>query len=158
MWLKRSIRNQLNETNNNSSSDEDKIIISNKWKNGDAKLATECQEEFRQAEARRHAPLREDPKLRCWKTNWADEVSDSLSRRNILLKGGDSSAKISKHLIVIDHTITHHTLNDKPNHVLKQINFIRLKKEVLLLRESLGNRERSKSECYANVTCESLIQ
>ena len=42
-----------------------KLFISNEQKNGNAKLAIECQEEFYQVEARRCALLGEDPKIRC---------------------------------------------------------------------------------------------
>jgi len=136
-----------------------KLYIGNKRINGNAGEAINAQEEFLKIEAGRRVNLGEDPSNRYWKTTWIDEVGDELWKRNIkLVSPEDEEGGISKNKTVMSYAMEYVEQKNLEEEVLYQINYVRLKKQVLLPFELVGFKGKRQTSCYRNILESSPIK
>jgi len=87
-----------------------------------------------------------------------DEINDLLYKRSITLKSPKSQLFFNtKNKSVMEYVIAYKEIMQKPVEILKQINFVRMVKEVLLPCELVGLKENIKMEYYRNINNKSLI-
>ena len=135
-----------------------KQYIGHSRKRGNAGKAIQMQEEYRRIEAGRRIQLGENPKHRYWKKTWIDEVSDELWKRNMVLGNpSDSHHKETRNKTVMQYAIEYVEQAKLNKDILKQINYVRLKKGVLLPVELVGEKGRKQTICYSDINERSSI-
>jgi hypothetical protein len=129
-----------------------KLYIGSKRGRGNSWESVKTQEECLMIEAGRNVPLGQNPEKRYWKATWIDEVSDELWKRQIkLIMNGADEARYTNNKTVMEYAMQYVEYFQLKIETLEQINFVRLKKGVLLPCELVGTNGRYQTSCYRNI-------
>ena len=83
---------------------------------------------------------------------WIDEINNELWQRNIRLEYPyDYVKKRTANKILMQYEIEYVKSTEKKDEVLKHINYVHLKKRVLLPYEVVGANRKMTSEYYMNI-------
>ena len=135
-----------------------KLYIGNVRRNGNAGKAIEIHQDFRQIEAGRNCQIGENPNRTYWKETWIDEVSRLLWDRKMSVEQSQQETLYNtKNKTLMEYAMKYVELNQYQKHVLYQINFVRLKKGVILPAEIVGFNRRKQTACYRNIEERSSI-
>jgi len=135
-----------------------KSYIGNKRRLGNAAESIKIQEEYLEIDADRPVILGEDPKKRYWKKGWIDEINDELWKRNMILESDDTKTTQTKNKTVMQYAIEYVNIKKKNQNELWQINYVRLKKGILLPCELVGTKGKLQTECYQDINALSPIR
>jgi len=129
-----------------------KLYIGAKRLKKNAGDAVQAQIDMVYEEAGRNFEIGENPKRRYWKETWVDEVNDLLWRREMQLKSPEKRKFFdSKNKTIMEYAIEY--VNEKrcTDEVLYQLNYIRMKKEVVYPFELVGFEGTQRTSCYHNI-------
>lgn len=128
-----------------------KAYIGNKRRLGNTAKSIKIQEEYQEIEAGRTISLGENPKFRYWKKGWIDKVNDELWHRQIRLETSEVKEIQTKNKTVMQYAIEYVEVNGRNQNELQQINYVRLKKGVLIPCELVGAKGRTQTNCYREI-------
>ena len=91
-------------------------------------------------------------------STWIDKVSDIFYEKNIILAKEEKKPIVSRNKTIMVYAIDYVQEKALPKIVLKQINFVQMKKEVYLLYELIGANGRTVTEVYYDIQMKSQIR
>ena len=125
------------------------LHLENVRKQGVTSNATTVQKEYLQVETDKETQIGCDPSERCWNRTHVDENSDFFFTRGIEIKhNGKDSKKMSQNKTIMEHALQYTEQINQNRNILKQINFVRLKKRIFLPCELVGNNGQSPTDFH----------
>ena len=110
------------------------------------------QKECLQVEAERETQIGHDPSEIHWNRTWIDETSDLLFNRGIEINhNGKDSKKMSQNKTIVEHALHNAEQTHQKRNILKQIDFVQLKKRMCIPYEMMGNNGRSPTDCWRDI-------
>ena len=129
-----------------------KLYIGNVRRIGNATQALDIHHDFQQIEAGRNCTIGEDSKNVYWKETWIDEVNQLLWQRKMsIVRNPRENLYSTSNKTIMEYAIQYVESNKLPKQMLYQINFVRLKKAVILPAELVGFQGRKQTSCYRNL-------
>jgi len=135
-----------------------KLYLGNMRVGSNTTKAVSVQEEYLKLEAGRDIDVGYDPSMRYWKSTWIDKVSNLFYKRNIIITNEKTQKRVSKNKSIMAYAIDYMQEKGLSETVLKQINFIRIKKEVYLPCELIGMNRKTIIGTYENAEKKSQIR
>ena len=127
-------------------------------KPGNAGKSIRIQEEYQEIEAGQKIKLGEDLKHRYWKKTWIDEVNDKLWKRKMRLNYPVNYREYkTNNKTLMEYAIEYVEKTNVNQEILWQINYVGLKKGVLLPCELVSTTGKMQTECYRDINELSLI-
>ena len=97
--------------------------------------------------------LGEDPKFRYWNKTWVDEINNELWKRKIVLKSSIKEREKGRtsNKSLMEYALEYVEVRNRKRAELRQINYVRLKKGILLPCEVVGSAGKIQTSCYRNI-------
>jgi len=136
-----------------------KLYVGNKQKLGNTEDSIAIQEAYQEVEAGRRMSLGEDPKFRYWNKTWVDEINDELWKRKMVLKSSlkEREKGRTSNKSLMEYALEYVEVRNRKRAELRQINYVRLKKGILLPCEVVGSAGKMQTSYYRNIFEMSLI-
>ena len=100
-----------------------------------------------------------DPSEKHWNISWIDETSNLFFARGTEIKhNGKDSKTFSQNKTIMEHAFQHAEQTNQNRNILKQINFVRMKKRIFLRCELVGSNGRSPTCCDRDIEMNSQIE
>jgi len=129
-----------------------RLYLGNKRKKGNAYEALRAQEELLQVDAGRRVNKGENPKDRYWKVTWVDEVNDLLWIRKITIKNETKNHLFaSTNKTIMEYALEYVKSINCDRDVIWNLNYVRMKKEIVFPFELLGLNGDRKTSCFQNI-------
>ena len=97
--------------------------------------------------------LGEDPKFRYWNKTWVDEINNELWKRKIVLKSSIKEREKGRtsNKSLMEYALEYVEVRNRKRVELRQINYVRLKKGILLPCEVVRSTGKMQTSCYRNI-------
>ena len=135
-----------------------KLYLGNVRAKGVTNEAVQLHEEMVAVKAGRKVQIGGEQKYRYWNSTWIDEVSNVFKKRQIHLHQMERSCLKTRNKTVMDYALEYVQVKNLKQKVLDHLNFVRLKKQLVLPFKLVGTEGIRPNEYYRDINKQSQLK